>query len=101
MVDLLRRYSNRADLLEQLGKVSEIVSNGSLQAAKATSEADRSEEAPRSRWLRHRFTAEEQQAMLDLYRSGAPARVVAERYGIGVRAVKRLLQTHGVRRQTS
>jgi hypothetical protein len=37
--------------------------------------------------------------MIALYRSGAPAREVAERYGIGVRAVKRLLQTHGVRRR--
>jgi hypothetical protein len=36
--------------------------------------------------------------MIDLYHSGAPARVVAERYGIGVRAIKRLLQTHSVRR---
>ncbi|MGH3871311.1 MAG: helix-turn-helix domain-containing protein [Pseudonocardiaceae bacterium] len=63
------------------------------------SEGGHVSEASRSRWLRHRFTAEERQAMIDLYRSGAPARVVAERYGIGVRAVKRLLQTHGIRRR--
>jgi hypothetical protein len=100
-VDLLRRYSNRSDLLEQLHKVSVILSQASVTAPAGTSETDRTEEATqaRSRWLRHRFTAEDQQAMIDLYRSGAPARVVAEHYGIGVRAIKRLLQKHGVRRR--
>jgi hypothetical protein len=98
LVDLLRRYSNRADLLEQLGRVSVILSNSSGGTSVDPSGAGKADEASRSRWLRHRFTADEQQAMIDLYRSGAPARVVAERYGIGVRAIKRLLQTHGVRR---
>ncbi|MGH3974832.1 MAG: helix-turn-helix domain-containing protein, partial [Pseudonocardiaceae bacterium] len=53
----------------------------------------------RSRWLRDRFSAEELQAMIDLYRSGTPARMVAERYGVGVRSVKRLLHGRGVRRR--
>lgn len=70
----------------------------SLAAPVGMSETDRSEGATRSRWLRHRFTADEQQDMIDLYRSGAPAREVGERYGIGERAIKRLLQTHGVHR---
>jgi len=56
--------------------------------------------ASRSRWLRERFSAEELQAMIDLYRSGAPARVVAEQYGVGVRSIKRLLHSRGVRRET-
>lgn len=37
--------------------------------------------------------------MIDLYRSGAPAREGAERYGVGVRSVKRLLHSRGVRRR--
>jgi hypothetical protein len=37
--------------------------------------------------------------MIDLYRSGTPARMVAERYGVGVRSVKRLLHGRGVRRR--
>lgn len=98
-VDLLRHYSNRSELLEQLHKVSVILSNTSGDGSVSPSGAAQAEVGTRSRWLRHRFTAEDQQAMIDLYRSGAPARVVAERYGIGVRAVKRLLQTHGVRRR--
>jgi hypothetical protein len=76
-----------------------ILSQDSGTAVVSASEGGQVSEASRSRWLRHRFTAEDQQAMIDLYRSGAPARLVAERYGIGVRAVKRLLHNRGVRRR--
>jgi len=34
--------------------------------------------------------------MLELYQSGAPAREVAEKYGVSLRSIKRLLQAHGV-----
>jgi hypothetical protein len=34
--------------------------------------------------------------MIDLYRSDTPACIVAERYGVGVRLVRRLLYAHGV-----
>jgi hypothetical protein len=37
--------------------------------------------------------------MIALFRSGTPARIVAERYGVGVRSVKRLLHARGVRRR--
>jgi DNA-binding NarL/FixJ family response regulator len=74
------------------------VYQSSLAAPVGAHETARTEEATRSRWLRHRFTTDEQQAMIELYRSGAPAREIGERYGIGERAIKRLLQTHGVHR---
>lgn len=76
-----------------------VVSRGSaareVQPFRVAEEPDRS----RSRLLQDRFSAEELQAMVDLYRSGAPARMVAERYGVGVRSVKRLLHARGVRRR--
>jgi transposase len=37
--------------------------------------------------------------MIDLYRSGTTAREVAEKYGVSLRSIKRLLRQHGVRRE--
>jgi transposase-like protein len=53
----------------------------------------------RSRRLCDRFSAEDLQSMIDLYRSGATARQVAEKFGVSVRSVKRLLHQHGIRRE--
>ena len=53
----------------------------------------------RSRRLRDRFSSDDLQVMIDLYRSGATARVVAEKFGVSLRSVKRLLHQHGVRRE--
>jgi hypothetical protein len=52
------------------------------QPSRVAEEPDRS----RSWLLRNRFSDKELQAMIDLYRSGAPARMAAERYGVGVRS---------------
>jgi transposase-like protein len=53
----------------------------------------------RSRRLRDRFSREDLQTMIDLYRSGATARQVAEKFGVSLRSVKRLLHQHGIRRE--
>lgn len=53
----------------------------------------------RSRRLRDRFPPEDLQAMIDLYRSGVTARQVAEKFGVSLRSVKRLLHQHGVGRE--
>ena len=39
--------------------------------------------------------------MIGLYRSGTTARQVAERFGVRLRSVKRLLHQHGVRRKAA
>jgi transposase len=54
---------------------------------------------PRSRRLRDRFSSEDLQAMIDLYRSGTTAGQVAEKFGVSLRSVKRLLREHQVRRE--
>jgi len=51
-----------------------------------------------ARSLRNRFTPEELQTMIDLYRAGTTARQVAEKFEVSERSVKRLLHQHGVRR---
>jgi len=53
----------------------------------------------RSRRLRDRFSPQDLQAMIDLYRSGTTAKQVAEKFGVSLRSVKRLLHQHGIRRE--
>jgi hypothetical protein len=90
----MRRYSNRSDLLEQLRRVAVILSDGGRDdgaGGEVTAEC-----VTRSRWLRDRFSSDDLQAMIDLYRSGTTAKQVAEKFGV---SVKRLLHRNGVRRE--
>ncbi len=98
-IDLLRHYWNRSDLLEQLRKVSVNLAQGAVTSGAPPSSSVEESGRSRSRLLRHRFSAEELQAMVDLYRFGAPARAVAGKYGISLRSMKRLLHQRGVRRR--
>ncbi|MBV9447515.1 MAG: hypothetical protein JO345_16655 [Streptosporangiaceae bacterium] len=49
--------------------------------------------------MRGCFSADQLQAMIDLYKSGATAEQLAHTYGFSIRSIKRLLQQHGVRRE--
>jgi hypothetical protein len=49
--------------------------------------------------VRGRFSADQLQAMIDLYKSGATAEQVAQTYGFNKPSIKRLLQQHGVGRE--
>ena len=97
MVGVAGHYSNRPDLLEQLRKVAAIVSNGG-QDDGADAEVT-SESVLRSRRLRDRLSSDNLQNVIDLYSSGTTAKQVAERFGVSLRSVKRLLHKHGVRRE--
>jgi Helix-turn-helix domain of resolvase len=92
------RYSNRSDLLQQLRRLAAILVDGGQDdgaGVKVTAER-----VIRSRWLRDRFPLGDLQVMINLYRSGATAKQVAEKFGISLRSVKRLLHQHGVRRHS-
>lgn len=91
------RYSNRSDLLQQLRKVTAILLDGGQDDGTGVRMA--AECVVRSRRLRDRFSQEELQAMIDLYQSGATAKAVAEKFGVSLRSIKRLLYQHGVRRE--
>lgn len=96
-VEVVRRYSNRPDLLEQLRNVAVIlldVSQDDWVGVKVTTEC-----VIRSRRLRDRFSPEDLQIMIDLYRSGTTAKQVAEKFGVSLGSVKRLLRQRGVRRE--
>ena len=90
------RYSNRPDLLEHLRKVAAILSDSGHDDVSV--EVTR-ESTVRSRRLRDRFSLEDLRIMIDLYKSGTTAREVADKYGVSLRSVKRLLRQHGVRRE--
>ena len=97
LVGVAGHYSNHPDLLEQLRKVAAILSDdghGVGTGAKVTVGS-----VVCSRRLRDRFFPEDLQAMIDLYRSGVTAREVAEKFGVSLRSIKRLLHQHGVRRE--
>jgi hypothetical protein len=49
--------------------------------------------------MRGRFSADQLQIMIDLYKSGATAEQLAQTSGFSKRSIKRLLQQHGVRRE--
>ncbi|MBV9141846.1 MAG: hypothetical protein JO115_13165 [Pseudonocardiales bacterium] len=50
----------------------------------------------RSRRLHDRFSSEDLQVMIGLYGSWITVRPVAEKFGVSLRCVKRLLYQHGV-----
>ena len=49
--------------------------------------------------MRGCFSADQLQAMIDLYKSGATAQQLAQTSGFSKRSIKRLLQQHGIRRE--
>jgi Helix-turn-helix domain of resolvase len=91
------RYSNRPDLLKQLQRVAAILSDDGQDDGKGAEVA--SESVIRSRRMRDRFSPEDLQTMIDLYKSGTTARQVAEKFGVSLGSIKRLLHQHGVHRE--
>jgi hypothetical protein len=49
--------------------------------------------------MRGRFSADQLQTMIDLYKSGAIAEQLAHTFGFSTRSIKRLLHQHGIRRE--
>jgi hypothetical protein len=49
--------------------------------------------------MRGRFSADQLQTLINLYKSGATAEQIAQTSGFSKRSVKRLLQQHGIRRE--
>jgi FixJ family two-component response regulator len=76
-------------LLEEVSQGNEPDSSGDGEVRSTT------------RWwsLRDRFSPEDLQIMIDLYKAGTPAKQVAEKFGLSVRSVTRLRHGHGVRRE--
>jgi hypothetical protein len=97
-VELLRRYSNRPDLLGPLVRALKVIDSNeddievmpSVQSPAPTP----------SRNVKDRFTERELAEMAALYTSpGCTGEAVAEKYGINVRTVRRVMRERGVRKR--
>lgn len=99
MVELLRRYSNRDDLLKPLVNVLKRINEepyASLEEAQLVS-ADGP--TPRTWQVSDRLTPVEIKKLVKSYLAGSTIRTLAEHYAISSSSVKRLLREHGARKQ--
>ena len=97
LVELVRRYCNRTDLLRNLAEA--------LSRAHQLGEQD--DETSHARWgrvpggQRGRLTEADVQCLIGEFLAGTPKWKVAERYAISLSTVKNILRKHGVRRTNS
>ncbi len=101
MVDLVGSYSNRFDLRERLQRAIMILLEKASQGDEHGSSGDGGVRSTTRWWsLRDRFSPEDLQIMIDLYKAGTTAKQVAEKFSVSVRSVTRLLRQYGVRRES-
>lgn len=96
-MDLLRRYSNRSDLLIRLRETCRLAGEQDLHEFQPASLLLPAR--PVKPWrVRDRLTDDEVQALCADFLAGTSKRELAERYGISFGGVKHFLRRHGVRR---
>ena len=98
MVELLRRYSNRPELLGPLVSALEKIKSGVPHDDEPDLAPVRSNEAGVWR-VADRLSPSDVSALIKSYQAGSTARLLAERYSVSTATVKRLLREHGVRKQ--
>ena len=98
-MELLRRYSNRDDLLKPLVSVLERI-NEDLPASQEEAQLVSADgPTPRAWHVSDRLSPTAVKTLVTSYRAGSTIRVLAEQYGISTSSVKRLLREHGARKQ--
>jgi len=99
LVELLRRYSNRDDLLKPLVSVVQRIREDAPAEPEEAQLTSADGSAPRAWQLSDRLTDSDIEAMVRSYLTGSTVRVLAEQHDISVGSVKRLLRQHGARKQ--
>lgn len=97
MVELVRRYSNRADLQERLAEARLKASQRDGQEADSQV-VTVSGLTPGVRRVRDRLTDADVQALVGEFLAGTSKRVLADEYAVSFSTVKRIQRKHGVRR---
>ncbi len=98
-MELLRRYSNRDDLLKPLVSVLERVS-GELPATEEAYQLVSADGPAPSAWqVNDRLSPADVKALVASYLAGSTSHALAEQYCISPTSVKRLLREHGARKQ--
>jgi hypothetical protein len=101
LVELLRRYANRADLLFDLNQALDRVQGSQHVVADEEQPHELSSacQDPRRRLLSARFTYEDVASMIAKFDTGTPAKIIAEEHQIGLTSLKRLIRERGRRRK--
>ena len=94
LVELLRRYSNHHSLVTPLVRALRRIEAGDQSGVSAVQSAP-----PSLRWLSNRLATSDQDAMVQQYLAGETAAVLAKRYGISLKSVRRILQERGARKR--
>jgi DNA invertase Pin-like site-specific DNA recombinase len=96
-VELVRRYSNRADLQERLlqAYLSASERRGKAHGDNTVTVSGRT---PGSWRVRDRLSDEGVQQLITEFLAGSSKQVLADRYTVSLSTVKRILKKHGVRR---
>jgi DNA-directed RNA polymerase specialized sigma24 family protein len=101
MVGLVRAYSKRPELLEELNQATRRLARaldadplGEPVSVRSTGRVGRV-------WaLNDRLSEADMQAIVQKFRAGTPKQELAEQYGISLSSIKRLLRRHDIRLST-
>ena len=99
LVELVRRYSNHADLQERLMETLHKVTQRDVQDQEASEGDIPNGRSPRVWRVRDRLSEHDIRQLIDRYHAGATTRELAEIFKIGKTTVRLLLRQHGVRRR--
>lgn len=97
-VELLRRYSNRDDLLKPLVSVLERISEESPASDEEAQPASADGSSPQAWRVSDRLSSADIKILVRSYLAGSTIRELAQQYGISTTSVKRVLREHGARK---
>lgn len=97
LVDLIRRYSNRADLQERLGQACLRLNQHDQELQQPTLDSVSGQSSGVWR-VRDRLTEDQVMQLIAEFLSGTSKRELAERYDLSFSTVKNILRRHGARR---
>lgn len=97
-MELLRRYSNRPDLVGPLVDVLRRITNPAEDGHETVTTIEGRTASPD--YVRQILSEGDITELIAAYRSGTTAKALAERYGVHMSTVKKKLRKHGVRRQS-
>ncbi|WP_367131907.1 resolvase [Saccharothrix sp. HUAS TT1] len=98
VVELLRRYSNRPDLLGPLVSVMQKINDPAADGHERVTTIEGRTASPG--YVRQVLIEQNITELIDAYRTGSTAKALAERYSVHVSTIKKKLRKHGVRRTT-
>ncbi|MCE7009542.1 resolvase [Kibdelosporangium philippinense] len=97
MAELLRRYSNRPDLLGPLVSALRRVNDPAQDGHETVTNIQG--RTASSTYTHKILTPTQVNEIIEAYKSGATAKVLAERYDVHIQTIKKKLKKYGIRRQ--